>query len=132
MRAVSLRDPEHGPVASPTAPGLGPVPSITARHPSAPPVGAAVATVGYAAYSYATRVPSSGKYPIGTLPADAYDVVIVGGEGDMLWRAWFSRDATRRGPLATPVNPPSPRSWAVGVYVRVLCGEGGGQGGAAR
>lgn len=43
--------------------------------------GVGVCAVSYAAARYiATRVPSSGPYPEGSLPADAYDVVIVGGE----------------------------------------------------
>lgn len=48
-------------------------------HVFAPAAAAAAAATGYGLYSYlSSRVPSKGKYPIGTLPADAYDVVIVG------------------------------------------------------
>lgn len=39
---------------------------------------AAGLATGAAVYSYMTSAPSRGKYPPGTLPSDAYDVVIVG------------------------------------------------------
>jgi len=74
-RALSRPRSQRGPPPPPARP----------REPRPPPrpapraVGVGAAVAGYGIYKYATtRVPSSGPYGPGTLPADAYDVVIVG------------------------------------------------------